>query len=250
MTRGAAALLLLLAAAAPARAACPDIPTVAHFARALLEREVPTPFAVTTLAEARCAQDRLVALLAQPWGDAQGFVLAAESQPPLRGVLFFASLRARSGDTLDIRYAARPAVAPGIVLHIGEDGRAAMASPYLALLDLVAMPDGDGALTRIAGNLGLRLGVVGTPAPLPASAPDALLQADGSTVAALAQLGFAASPQDLLAELARKLEAEGRPLRPGASVALLAAPAPMAPRPGETWRLSAGGLGAVAITFR
>ena len=32
--------------------------------------------------------------------------------------------------------------------------------------------------------------------------------------------------------------------------ALLAAPAPVAPRAGETWRLSAPGLGAVGVTFR
>ncbi len=58
MTRGAATLALLLAAAAPARAACPDIPTIARFASAVLAREVPAPLPVTTLAEARCAQDR------------------------------------------------------------------------------------------------------------------------------------------------------------------------------------------------
>jgi 2-keto-4-pentenoate hydratase len=112
------------------------------------------------------------------------------------------------------------------------------------------MPDGDSVLARIAGNLGLRLGVVGAAAPLPAEPPDALLQADGSTVAALAHLGLAATPRDLLATLARDLATEGRPLRPGASVALLAAPAPMAPRSGETWRFSAGGLGTVSVTFR
>lgn len=250
MTRGAAALALLLAAAAPARAACPDVPTVARFALALLERGVPTAFAVTSPAEAYCAQHRLVALLAQPWGDVQGPALAAETLPPPRGSLFFASLRATSGATIEAGYAARPAIAPGIILRIGEDGRAVAASPYLALLDLAAMPDGMGELARIAGNLGLRLGVVGPEAPLPPATPDALLQANGSTVAALAHLGLAASPEDLLASLARDLAAEGTPLRPGSRVALLAAPASMAPRPGETWRLSIAGLGAVVVNFR
>lgn len=250
MTRGAAALALLLAAAAPARAACPDIPTVARFARTLLEREVPAPFAVTTLDEARCAQNRLVVLLAQPWGDVQGPALAAETLPPLRGMLYFASLRAQSGTTLDVRYAARPAIAPGIVLHIDEDGRATTASPYLALLDLAAVPADGGVLARVAGNLGQRLGVMGEAAALPADAPDALLQADGGVVASLARLGLAASPQDLLAALTQELAAEGRPLRPGTRVALLAAPAPMAPRSGETWQFSVNGLGAVSVTFR
>ncbi len=211
MMRGAAALLLLLAAAAPARAACPDVATVARFARALLEREVPTPFAVATMAEARCAQQRLVALLAQPWGDVPGPALAAEALPPLRGALFHASLRATSGATIDTRYAARPAVAPGIVLRIGADGRADAMAPYLALLDLAAMPGGMDDLQRVAGNLGLRLGVVGAEAPMPAATPDALLQADGSTVATLAHAGLAASPADLLAGLAQDLAAEGNP---------------------------------------
>ena len=239
-----------LALATPARADCPDMATVARFARALLEREVPQPFTLATPADTRCAQDRLLSMLAQPWGDVVGVALAAETLPPLRGALLHATLRESSGATLEARFGARPAVAPGVLLRVNDAGRAVAISPYLALLDLAALAGGGDATARVAGNLGLRLGVVGPEAPLPDAPPDGLLQVDGGTVAALPRLGIAAPPQALIDPLARDLLAEGRPLRGGELVALLAAPAPMAPRPGETWRLSIEGVGAVVLNFR
>ncbi|MBR0661577.1 hypothetical protein [Neoroseomonas oryzicola] len=250
--RRAALVAIALLAAAPARAACPDTATVARFAQALLERRVPTPFPDLTAADARCAQARLVSILAQPWGDVGGVALAAEATPPLQGALFFANLRADSGAVIEAGYGARPAIAPGVLLRIGEGGRAEAASPYLALLDLAATP-APGTEARIAGNLGLRLGVTGTAVPVgdvATLATDAVLQADGSVVASLAGLGLAAPPDALLAALARDLAAEGRPLRAGEHVALLAAPAPIAPRPGESWRLAVPGLGVVRVDFR
>lgn len=252
--RPRAALLAMLPAAllaaAPARAACPDMASVARFALDLLERREPAPFPGLAPGEARCAQDRLVAMLAQPWGDVSGHALAAEALPPLRGVLFHANLRAASGATIEARFGARPAVAPGLLVTFGADGRPATVRPYLALLDLAALAGGQDATARIAGNLGLRLGVLGPEAAPPAEAPDAVLQADGGVMASLTRMGLAAPMGELLAGLARDLAAEGRPLRPGERVALLGPAAPLAPRAGETWRLSAAGLGAVAVTFR
>lgn len=250
MKRTVLACVAALALATPARAECPDMATVARFARALLDRGTPTPFAVTTPAETRCAQDRLVAMLAQPWGDVEGVALAAETLPPLRGALLHATLRESSGATLEARFGAHPAIAPGVLVRVNAEGRAVSVSPYIALLDLAALAGGTDATARLAGNLGLRLGVVGPEEPMPETAPDALLQADGSTIASLPRLGIAAPPQTLIDALARDLAAEGRPLRGGEQVALLAAVAPMAPRPGETWRLSVPGLGAVVVNFR
>jgi 2-keto-4-pentenoate hydratase len=161
----AAGLVAVLLAEGPALAACPDTATVARFARTLLERQVPAPFAVTTPEEARCAQDRLVALLAQPWGDVEGFAITGDAAAPLRGALFHATLRERSGATMEARYGARPVIAPGLLLRIGRDivdatapasllAHIEAAGPYLALLDLAATPEGGGRLQRIAGNLG------------------------------------------------------------------------------------------------
>lgn len=259
-----ATLAALVLAHAPAIAACPDTVTVARFAAALLDRRVPLPFAPATPQEARCAQDRLVALLAQPWGDVEGYAIAGDATPPLRGAMFHATLRERSGTAVAVGYAARPAVAPGLLLRIARDipegadpasllAHVDAASPYLALLDLAATPQGDGPLQRTAGNLGLRLGVVGAAVPLADAAmlrTEATLQADGSVAASLPALGLSAPALDLLAGLARNLAAEGRRLRAGEHVALLGAPASLAPRAGETWRLTVVGLGAVSVDFR
>jgi 2-keto-4-pentenoate hydratase len=246
-----AAALALVAAAEPARAACPEMADVARFARALLERRVPQPWAPAT--DPACAQQRLAAMLAQPWGDIEGIALAADVVPPLRGALFHANLRAQSGASIEVAYAARPAIAPALLLTIGGEGDPPVATvaPFLVLLDLAAMPGGMDAASRRAGNLGVRLGVVGAAMPLRDAAmlaSAATLQADHSTMTGT--LGLAAPPAALLASLARDLAAEGRPLRAGDQVALMGPAAPIAPRAGETWRLSIEGLGAVLVTFR
>ncbi|WP_198372460.1 hypothetical protein [Roseomonas rosulenta] len=258
--RAAAVAIALAAAALPAKAACPDLAEVSTFARALLERRVPLPFAPGT--DPGCAQQRLVGMLAQPWGDIEGFALAAEVAPPLRGALFHANFRERSGATIEAAYAARPAIAPALLLTIGREGvesaadplaHVARVAPFLVLLDLAAMPAGMDAASRRAGNLGLRLGVVGTAVPLrdtSALGAAALLQADHSTVASLPGLGLATRPAALLGGLAREVAAEGRPLRTGDQVALMGPGAPVAPRGGETWRLTVEGLGAVVVNFR
>ncbi len=247
---GLAALAMI--AAGPAAGACPDVPTVAGFARALIERQVPAPFPDLSAADAACAQARLVAILSQPWGDVGGVALAAEANPPLRGALYHANLRYEGSAVIAATYGARPAVAPGLLLRMGEGGRIAAAGPYLALLDLAATP-APGRAARIAGNLGLRLGVAGELLPVTdtgALATDAVLQANGSVVANLAGLGLAALPDALVAMLVREMAAEGRPLRPGEHVALLAAPVPLAPHAGESWRLAVPGLGTVGVDFR
>jgi 2-keto-4-pentenoate hydratase len=245
--RAAAALIATLAAT-PAQAACPEMADVARFAQALLERRLPAPFPAMTEAEALCAQGRLVATLAQPWGDVSGHALAAEALPPIAGALFHANLRATSGATIEAAFGVRPAIAPGLLLRVGEDGRAVAAAPYLALLDLAAV-QGAGRAARIAGNLGLRLGVVGAEVATDvADTPMATLMADGSVMAAA--LGLGAPPAALLADFARTRAAAGQPLRAGERVALLGPAALVAPRPGEAWRLDIRGLGTAAVQFR
>jgi 2-keto-4-pentenoate hydratase len=258
--KAAAAALALMAAAAPAQAACPDMAEVARFARALLERGVPAPWAPGT--DPACAQQRLVGMLAQPWGDIEGIAIAAEVTPPLRGALFHANFRARSGATIEAAFAARPAIAPALLLTMGREGaeaatdpiaQVATVAPFLLLLDLAAMPAGMDAPSRRAGNLGLRLGVVGAAVPLRDGAmpgAGATLQADNGVVADLPGLGLATPPAALLAALARDLAAEGRPLRAGDQVALVGPAAATPPRAGQTWRLSVEGLGAVIASFR
>jgi 2-keto-4-pentenoate hydratase len=69
-------------------------------------------------------------------------------------------------------------------------------------------------------------------------------------VASLPGLGLAAPPAALLAALAREAAAERRPLRAGDRIALMGPVAAVAPRAGETWRLSIEGLGAVVVNLR
>jgi len=53
----------------------------------------------------------------------------------------------------------------------------------------------------------------------------------------------------LLGWLVRDLARDGRILRAGEYAALLAAPAPLPPRRGESWRLSIPGLGVAGVSF-
>ncbi len=176
----------------------------ARFARALLERQVPQTWPSGT--DPACAQQRLVAMLAQPWGDVEGIAIAGDAVPPLRGALFHANFRERSGATIEAAYAARPAIAPALLLTIARDGvevaqdplaHLESVAPFLLLLDLAAMPAGMDAAARQAGNLGLRLGVVGDATPLrdaAALSATATLQAGHSVVASLPGLGLATPP--------------------------------------------------------
>ena len=75
--RGLLFLLTLFLATRPAHAACPDMRAMAPFAQAIIERRAPEPFRDLSLEDARCAQERLVAYLAQPWGDAVGLSATA-----------------------------------------------------------------------------------------------------------------------------------------------------------------------------
>lgn len=238
------AVCALLIAASPAQAACPDMATVARFAEAILERRSPQPYADLTLADARCAQDRLIAFLAQPWGDVVGHAVMVGPGGPLHGVLFHATLRAGSGAEIEVGYGARPAIAPGLLLRMSGDAdapRVETVLPFLALMDNAGIPDGGGATARIAANLGIRLGVRGEPIPLGAGALPGfdtirLGIAAGGSVRVLP--AFAMPPAAMLEGLQRTLRAEGRRLRPDEHVALLGPALPDPPRAGDDLRLT------------
>lgn len=271
-------LLAFLLVAPSARAACPGMVETAFFVQALLERRAPQPFRGLSIADARCAQDRLVAYLAQPWGDVVGYAVVESPAGPLRGALFHGTLREHARATLDAQYGARPALAPALLLRIGRDGvesaganRAAIAAyvdatiPFLALLDLAAIPNGTDVATRVAGNLGIRLGVRGEPMDL---SPDDLVRlnaiparldlgsATGARAVELRGLGLAGHPLDLLAALARERAAEGWGLRAGEQVAVIGPVVPYRPVAGDTVRFTvlvpvmATELGSVTVTFR
>lgn len=286
MRRLLAALPLLAALLAPpAHAACPSVPEVAVLARAILDRSPPpAPRADLSPADALCARDRLVAVLAQPWGDPVGWKVAPSGDaaaPRLSGVLLFGTLRARAGETfpagepptLPARFGIRPMVAPGLVLRIrdegvneaGEDHLALLrhveaAIPFLELPDLVHGPAAPWSpALRLSINLGTRLGVLGEPVPAEAT-PD-FARALGAVAVALEDAagplaqgtgaGGVGHPLDALAWLVRDLKEQGRRLRAGEHVAI-AGLVPAVPAVPGTFRATYTGLAArpVAVAVR
>jgi len=247
------AALLVAAAPWPAAAACPSVAEVARLASAILDRrDPPAPRADLTMADAACARDRLVAVLAQPWGDQAGWKVgpAAPGAPPVAGALFFGTLRERAGETfpagaaptLPARFGTVPMVSPGLLLRIrdegvneaGEDPVALLRHveavlPFLELPDLVHGPGAPWSpALRLSINLGTRLGVLGE--PIRAEATPAFARALGEVEIALsdatgplAQGRGAAGPGHPLAALAwlvRDLKEQGRRLQAGDHVAV------------------------------
>lgn len=278
MRRSLAALLIALAPL-PAAADCPTVPEVARLAAAILDRRpAPPPPADLSLADALCARDRLVAVLAQPWGDQLGWKVAPGT-PPLSGALLHGTLRLRAGETfptgtapiLPAGFGIVPQVAAGLVLRIRDDAIATAGSdhvallrhveavfPFLDLTDRVHPPRV--ALTparALSLNLGSRLGVLGEAVPAEAS-PD-FARALGTMTVTLSDgvrevargNGAAGHPLDALAWLLRDLAAQGRRLRAGEHVAIAGLTPAVAAMP-ATYRASYAGLAArpVAVDVR
>ena len=263
------ALCALLLAATPAQAACPDLRTMALFAQAILEGRAPEPFRNLSIDDARCAQDRLVAFLAQPWGDAVGYriALAPGGAGPMRGTIFHATLRATSPARLQARSSAAPVMEAALLLRIGRDGIAAAGEepvailrhidqviPFIMVSDAVAQPY---PADLIARNLGTRAGVVGTPIAVEPSAEFArglgaltvLLLADQRELSRANGGALQGHPLGAISWLVRDLAREGRVLRAGEYVALggFSPPAPV--EAGTRYTLRIEGLpGAMPVT--
>ncbi len=266
-------LLFLLLLTAPARAACPNMQAMAPFAQAIIERRAPVPFRDLTLADALCAQDRLIAVFAQAHGDVIGYRIgltsAAEQQrfgvtQPVRGAIFFGTLRETSPARMPADFGAAPFVEAGLLLRIGRDGLERVgddpiailrhidqAVPFIGLSDFAFAPTGPRDLTNLlAINLGARFGVVGAPIALEANQETArLLQ---SMVVSLAtdrrELGrgrgdaVMGHPLSAVAWLVRDMAQEERPLRAGEFVLLGGFMPPAPAEAGRTYTLRVEGL--------
>src|SRR5690349_14761893 len=105
-------MLLACALLAPfaAEAACPEEPALTRMAAALASGQPAQPFpGPLSMADAECARDRLVPLLAQHFGRPIGYKVglatpAAQQRygvsGPVHGVLFAGATEARSGATI------------------------------------------------------------------------------------------------------------------------------------------------------
>ena len=279
-----AALLVGLALAPAAEAACPDDAAIAHFARQVLQRQSPEPFAALSPADGRCVQDKLIALFAQPLGDVVGFKLGLTNPAiqqrfgidhPIRGSVFHATLRASSGAEIEARFAAVPVLEADMLVRIGMGGvetalnhHAALIRhidqviPFIELPDLVYAPDYRPSLgDLLAVNVGARLGVVGRPIAVTPSAEFAAalgrmsisLHQDGREVSRAPSAAILGHPLNALAWIAQDLARAGRPLREGDIISLGSFSPPQPVVAGQVWTARYEGLGEaqdVVVRFR
>ncbi|MBU8537385.1 2-keto-4-pentenoate hydratase [Falsiroseomonas tokyonensis] len=249
-TAAAAAALALLAA--PAFAACPEVPEVARLAAAILERRAaPLPPPGMTLADATCARDRLVAVLAQPWGDRVGWKVGltnATAQQrfgvphPVAGAIFHGTVRARSGAEIQAGFGIVPSVESDLLVRVRDEGvneagrdPVALLRHLDAVIPFIELPDlVHGAGTAWSGpllvsiNVGARLGVLGEEIPVQATPEFAArlasmvvtLTDDGREVARAPGSALLGHPLAALAWLVEDLRAQGLRLRAGEYVSL------------------------------
>jgi 2-keto-4-pentenoate hydratase len=287
MRRTLVALCLgLMLAPLPAAAACPSVPEVARFARAFLDRTAPPPAPTDlSMADAVCAQDRLVAVLAQPFGDRVGWKVGLTNpaiqrrfgvSQPVAGAIFHGTIRDRSGAELPARFGILPVVESDLLVRIRHEGINTAGSdpvallrhidqviPFIELADLVWPPDApwSGPLI-VAINVGARHGVLGEPIPAEASAEFAArlagmtvtLADDTRELARAPGRALLGHPLNAVAWLVEDLKARGRTLRGGEYVSLGGFSPPVRPEAGRRYRATYEGLAAqpvhVDVRFR
>jgi 2-keto-4-pentenoate hydratase len=264
----------------PALAACPSVPEVARLASAILDRRAPpAPPQGLSMADALCARDRLVAVLAQPWGDQVGWKVgltnpAAQQRfgvpHPVAGAIFFGTLRERSGAELPSRFGIAPAVESDLLVVIRDEGVNEAGDDHVALLrhiesviPFIELPDlVHGADAPWSGpllvsiNVGARLGVLGAPVPAEPTADFAARLAamtvtlrheerELSRAPGTALLGH---PLNALAWLVRDLRGQGRRLRAGDHVSLGGFSPALPVEPGRTYTATYEGLAAQPLS--
>jgi 2-keto-4-pentenoate hydratase len=287
MRRILAALCLgALLAPSAADAACPSVPEVARFARAFLDRTAPPALpADLSMADALCTQERLVAVLAQPFGDRVGWKIGLTNPAvqrrfgvdhPVAGAIFHATIRDRSGAELPARFGILPIIESDLLLRIRHDGIGNVGNDHVALLrhveavipfielaDLVYPPDAawTGPLI-VAINVGARHGVLGEEIPAEATADFAArlgamtvtLTDDSRELARAPGRALLGHPLNALAWLVQDLKARGRTLRSGEYVSLGGFSPPVPVAAGQRYRVTYEGLAAqpvqVDVRFR
>lgn len=250
----AAAAIAVAALAIPgvARAACPDVAEVARLAASVLERRPAQSYGPgLSLADGLCARDRLVATLAQPYGDVVGWKVgltnAAAQQRfgvphPLAGAIFHGTLRARSGEELPADFGAVPVIESDLLVRVRDEGintagadhveilrRLDQVIPFIELPDLVfAQGQHMDGPNLLAINVGARLGVVGDPIPVEATEEFARRLGTMTVTLANDQRELAKAPGSALLDhplnvipwLVQDLASQGRRLRAGEYISL------------------------------
>lgn len=265
-------------------AACPDVPRVAQLAREILDRQPSQGYgAGLSMEDALCARDRLIAVLAQPYGDVVGWKVGLTSAAaqqrfgvshPLIGAIFHGTLRERSGAELPARFGAVPVVESDMLVRVRDEGINFAGSDHLAILrhldqviPFIELPDlvmAQGAVldgpNLTAINVGARLGVLGDPIPVEATEEFAarlgrmtvVLATDQRELARAPGSAVLGHPLNVVAWLVENLSAQGRRLKAGEYISL-GSFSPLFPaEAGRTYTATYEGLTAqpVAVSVR
>ena len=180
-------MLLACALFAPlaANAACPDDAAVARLAAALTSGQPAEPFPGLSMADAECARDKLVPLLAPAFGAPVGYKVglatpAAQQRfgvtGPVWGVIFASTIAAKSGATIALTpQVAGLGVEADLLVRVKDAGINTAGQDPVAILrhldqviPFIELPRGgiagkvDGPIL-VSANVSARLGVVGEP---------------------------------------------------------------------------------------
>ncbi|MBY0338242.1 MAG: hypothetical protein K2X11_16625 [Acetobacteraceae bacterium] len=244
-----AAALLALAPIGLAAAACPDEAAVDRLSRSLLANQPAQPLTgMTGLADGQCAQDRLVRLMAQHWGQPVGYKVGLTNPTaqqrfgvshPVTGVIYESTVRARSGAEVPARFGSVPTVEADLIVRIRDEGinqarthlevlrHLDLVIPFIEMPDLVLASGMDGP-NLLAINVGARLGVVGEAIPVQATEDFAArlasmtvtLHADERELARAPGTALLGHPLNVLPWLAQDLASRGERLRAGQLISL------------------------------
>lgn len=281
----AAASLATPALVAPARAACPDDADVARLAAALTSGHPAEPYAgPLSMADAECARGKLIPLLEAHFGRVAGYKAGLTNEAgqrryglnaPVWGAIFASTLANRSGATLELTPQLRGiGVEADLLVRVRDEGINGAGTDHVAILrhldqvipfielprsGLARTPDGPGL---VAANVSARLGVVGEPIPVEATAEFArrigevrvaMTDNDREVVNATgaALLGH---PLNAVSWLVQDLAKTGRRLRAGDIVSLGGFAGSVPAQAGHRYVLRYEGLAAqpvsVTVSFR
>ncbi|MCK8785829.1 hypothetical protein M0638_15725 [Roseomonas sp. NAR14] len=279
----ALAVLALAALPAAARAECPSEAAVAERAAAILRAEAPVQGygPGLSLADGQCAQDRLTPLLAREWGRQVGWKVGLTNTAvqqrfgvphPVRGAIFEATLRHRSGDAMPARFGVNPSVEADLLVRVRDEGingatdRVEILRHLDQVVPFIELPDVSLAQGQVDGpnliaiEVAARSGVVGTPIPVQATPEFAdrlasmtvILADDTRELARAPGTALLGHPLDVIPWLVADLAKSGQRLRAG-DIVSLGGFAPSVPSvAGRTYTLRYEGLLAepVSVTVR
>jgi len=264
-----------------AGAACPDDAAVSAFVSEYLAKRPAQAFPLDSLADARCAQDKVVAGLTPQLGPATGWKIGLTAAPiqamfgatePVRGRLFIGAILP-DGATVPARFGSVPIWEADLLATIKSaaimqattavEVAAALESitPFVELADL-ALAEGQtlDARTITAINVGARGGIAGTPIPVtdPAGMAERLaamqvvaIDDHGTEISRAPGAAILGQPLNALLWLVADLNKAGLSLRPGDVVSLGAFSRPLGPAAGRAVTIRYEGLGdSPSLRFR